>query len=143
MTMSSFKKLLHLILIATAVSIPCAAKSETSYTQKVQTIVRRCWNPPKETVPYKVTVKFRVWKNGAITDLIVHNPSGFPGADEAALRAVRQAAPFPSRPEDTVDFMELELDLKYAVNTDKLKGENDPKENRRAKQKLRTKQHKH
>lgn len=140
--MSSFKKLLP-ILLAIVVATPSAVKSEQSYIQKVETTVRRRWNPPKETVPYKVTVKFRVWKNGTVTDLSVHNSSGLPGADDAALRAVRQAAPFPSLLDARVDFMELEFDLKYAVNTDKLKGENNSKENRRAKRKSRTKQPKH
>jgi|AGTN01.1.fsa_nt_gi TonB family C-terminal domain len=126
--MGSFKKLAQMILTAIAVSTPCAANADAPYIQSVEKSVRRCWNPPKETVPYKVTVNFRVWKNGAVTDLTVHNSSGSSGADEAALRAVRQAAPFAGLPEGTAEFMEIEFDLKYAVNTDKLKGENDPKD---------------
>ena len=119
-------------------SRPLGLVCQSPYTQNVERLVKKHWSPPAERAPFSVGVIFKVLPNGRVTDLRITKPSGLDKADDAALRAVTQAAPFPKLPEGSPDFMEMEFTLNYEVNTDKLRGENDPKEKPQTKKKPNT-----
>ena len=49
---------------------------------------------------YMTVVTFKIYRNGQITDLKYDSPSGINSLDLSALRAVRNATPFPPLPTD-------------------------------------------
>jgi TonB family protein len=64
----------------------------------------------------QMTVRFKVLKSGEIQDLILVTKSPFKELNRAGLKAVRQAAPFPSLPEGMEkDFLVLELPIRFEI----------------------------
>lgn len=65
------------------------------YMADLQRRVKKHWSAPKEYHPQaKVTVAFRIHRNGAISDLRLERSSGSEITDKAALDAIEKAAPF-------------------------------------------------
>ena len=78
--------------------------AESNYTGKVRSKVQRHFRYPKSAdragVSGTVTVGFTVSSSGGVSGLRIVKGSGSPVLDEAALNAVRGAAPFSKIPED-------------------------------------------
>ena len=80
------------------------------YQKLVQTRVLNAWDTPGERMIHGnvVVVKFVIHRDGRVTDIRVVQPSGTPGLDASATRAVERAQPFAPLPadwaEDTVEF---------------------------------------
>lgn len=77
--------------------------AESNYTGKVRSKVQRHFKYPRSAdragVQGTVTVSFTVSGSGGVSGVRIVRGSGSPVLDEAALNAVRQAAPFPKIPE--------------------------------------------
>ena len=64
------------------------------YLADVQTRVKRAWFPPKGYESKRVTVIFDIHRGGELSNLKLVQGSGVQIADQAALKAVENAAPF-------------------------------------------------
>jgi protein TonB len=77
--------------------------AETRYSGRVRSKVQRHFRYPKSAdragVKGTVTVSFTVSSSGGVSGVRIVQGSGSPVLDEAALNAVRKAAPFPEIPE--------------------------------------------
>lgn len=77
--------------------------AETRYAGRVRSKVQRNFRYPKSAtragIKGTVTVSFTVTGNGGLGSVRLASGSGSPILDEAALNAVRKAAPFPAIPE--------------------------------------------
>jgi len=63
--------------------------------------VRRAWMPPKGSEDKNVVVYFKLHQDGKISNLRLDRSSGLATADQAALKAVKDTAPFGSLPATT------------------------------------------
>lgn len=65
------------------------------------------WNPPSRSgqagETRRVTIYFKIQKNGSVTQIAIEQDSGIPMLDQSALRAVQVSAPFPPLPYDFDD----------------------------------------
>jgi TonB family protein len=60
----------------------------------IQKKIKRQWHPPESNVTQRVSVIFVVHKLGQVSDIKIDQSSGVTQVDEAAVRAVKMAAPF-------------------------------------------------
>jgi TonB family protein len=76
------------------------------YMIDMQRRIQRAWYAPKEHEPREavVAVVFRLHKDGSISDLRIPNPSRFAIANEEALKAVTNAAPYRPLPDGEQSF---------------------------------------
>jgi TonB family protein len=80
------------------------------YMADLQRRVYSHWNAPKDLDPLKNTVvSFKVNKDGTVLDLKVKRSSGTKLFDDAALKAVLEAAPFRSLPDPSVGDVDIEF----------------------------------
>ena len=64
----------------------------------LQRRIKRVWSPPVDDRSKRVVVLFHIDRAGRLLDLHIQQSSGSPPADQAALAAVREAAPFQNLP---------------------------------------------
>ncbi len=84
------------------------------FTQAFNKILRNWRNPVSSDVPIVCVVYFRVIKSGRVVDLKVVESSGIPSFDDACLRAVERASPFPPLPRQfSEEVIGLTLPFKY------------------------------
>lgn len=65
--------------------------------------IKRAWSPPKGSKSKRIVVLFKIHNGGDMTDLRIAHSSGLAAADQAALRAVKNAAPFRPCPTELQD----------------------------------------
>ncbi len=83
-----------------------------SYMNDLESRIKKSWRPPVGHESAIVSVLFRVNKSGEISDVKLYRSSGHSSADEAALQAVRSAAPFTSPPAGAG----IPLDVQYTFD---------------------------
>jgi protein TonB len=71
----------------------------TLYLQTVQRKIHERWAPPPRGAEGRAVIVFEIGRDGSIRRPAVENSSGDAGYDQAALRAVTDANPFPPLPE--------------------------------------------
>lgn len=64
------------------------------YMAELQRRIRRNWRPPQAQEDKRVVVFFKIARDGRLLSVSTQKSSGFEEADQAALAAVRLAAPF-------------------------------------------------
>lgn len=98
---------------------PAAGQPEPDfepYLAKVQDKIRAHWQPPTVDQPKHVVVLYRIACNGQLVQARVKTSSGIPVADQAALAAVKAAAPFPALPMTYVGRnVDVEFDFDYEM----------------------------
>lgn len=86
------------------------------YMRELQRRIKRRWNPPRGNESKRVVLLFKVSKDGRLLSLKVHTSSGVPSADQAALDAVKQTAPFrPLPPEYRGNDIDIQFTFDYNV----------------------------
>lgn len=85
------------------------------YMADLQRRIKRAWFPPKGNESKRVKVVFKVHRDGQMTNLRMLNSSGLAIADQAALKAVENAAPFRQLPEGAPDDVDIEFTFDYNV----------------------------
>jgi TonB family protein len=89
------------------------------YLKQVQTRVRDSWDTPGDRLlaggARPVVVSFVIHRDGHVSDVRVDSPSGTPGLDASALRAVDRAQPFPPLP-DPYEGSSLSLTIRFRVS---------------------------
>lgn len=86
------------------------------YMMELQRRIKRRWNPPRGNESKRVVLLFTVSKDGRLLSLKLNKTSGVPEADQAAIRAVKEAAPFrPLPPEYRGDDIDIQFTFDYNV----------------------------
>ena len=89
-----------------------AYSSLASYLKDLHRKLRQHWSPPQGSVRH-IKVVFRLAKDGSVISIKLMRSSGNILADNSALAAIRQAAPFGKLP---ADYSPQYLDLAYTFN---------------------------
>jgi TonB family protein len=89
----------------------------TSYMLDLQRRIKRAWFPPPNTQSRRVTVLFKIHTNGELSNLRVEKSSGLALYDNAALRAVENAAPFRPLPLHADENVDIQFTFDYNVFT--------------------------
>jgi protein TonB len=86
------------------------------YLRTVQTKVLSAWDTPGERLLHGnvVLVTFTIHRDGRATGVHVSGPSGTPGLDVSATRAVERSQPFPPLP-DAWEEEVLELTIRFTA----------------------------
>ena len=82
----------------TGIFVDSKTFSDNRYLATVQNSLKRYWNPPPEPIATRkkrvVVIGFKILKNGKVEGVMVERSSGRDVLDDAAVMAVRNAAPF-------------------------------------------------
>lgn len=68
------------------------------YVERMLVTIGMNWFKPAESVPISPMIRFRIERDGTISDPQVERSSGLPFVDRAALRAVMASSPLPPLP---------------------------------------------
>jgi len=85
------------------------------YMAELQRRIKRAWFPPHDLMTKRVTVRFNISSNGELSNLKLSRSCGSALADNAALKAVANAAPFPSLPKGSPNEVDIEFTFDYNV----------------------------
>lgn len=89
------------------------------YMNNLSRLIKKHWKLTKFDQDRLVVVTFRVTKEGDMSDLKLATTSGTEKADEAALEAVRIAAPFPALPAGAPSFVDIQFTFDYKLGAKK------------------------
>jgi len=81
----------------------------------LQRRIKRCWYPPTGPETKRVKVIFALSRNGELSNLRIIRTSGINMADNAALKAVENAAPFRPLPPGAPSSVDIEFTFDYNV----------------------------
>jgi periplasmic protein TonB len=70
------------------------------YIERMLVTIGMNWFKPAESVPISPMIRFRIERDGTVTDPQVERSSGLPFVDRAALRAVIASSPLPPLPQE-------------------------------------------
>jgi TonB family protein len=87
--------------------------TEKAYYADLGRRIKRAWFPPKGNESKRVVVIFRVNQGGEMTNLRISTSSGVAVADNAALKAVENAAPFRPLPAGSPEHRDYEFTFDY------------------------------
>jgi TonB family protein len=85
------------------------------YMADLQRRIKRAWFPPKGNESKRVMVIFKIHKNGELSALRLDHSSGVAIADDAALKAVQNAAPFRQLPPGAPNDVDIQFTFDYNV----------------------------
>lgn len=85
------------------------------YMADLQRRIKRAWFPPRGQESRKVVVIFKIHSQGELSDLRIERGSGVALADQAALAAVQNAAPFRPLPAGAPAVVDIQFTFDYNV----------------------------
>ncbi len=85
------------------------------YMADLQRRIKRAWFPPKGNESKRVVVVFKIHRGGELSNLRLDRSSGVAIADQAALKAVENAAPFRPLPQGAADDVDIQFTFDYNV----------------------------
>lgn len=86
------------------------------YMRELQRRIKRRWNPPRGNESKRVVLMFTLSRDGRLLSLKMHKTSGIPESDQAAIQAVKEAAPFrPLPPEYRGNDIDIQFTFDYNV----------------------------
>ena len=86
------------------------------YMRELQRRIKMNWDPPKGNESKRVVLLFKIAKDGRLLSCSVFKSSGLQNADNAALNAVKLAAPFrPLPPEYKKSSIDVQFTFDYNV----------------------------
>lgn len=85
------------------------------YMADLQRRIKRAWYPPRGQESKRVVVIFKVHTGGELSDLRIDKSSGTAIADQAALQAVTNAAPFRPLPSGAPSVVDIQFTFDYNV----------------------------
>ncbi len=94
-------------------SVACRDPELVHWLTKMEKRIGRNWYPPKCPPEVKPIVGFTVHQDGSITNANVAKEGSMAISDQAALRAVTQAAPFSPLPDGTPSAIDLQQTFNY------------------------------
>lgn len=99
-------------------ALPSAAAEQADfgpYMSELQRRIKHAWTPTKENQSKRVVVVFKIHKSGELSDLRLDRTCGTATADQAALKAVEDAAPFAALPKGCQDSVDIQFTFDYNV----------------------------
>lgn len=87
----------------------------SDYVAQMEKKIRKAWFPPKGEETKKIILKFKISSQGAVSSVRLKSSSGIMVADEAAMTAVKTAAPFAPLPKGAPDPVEILFTFDYSV----------------------------
>lgn len=85
------------------------------YMADLQRRIKRAWFPPRGQESRRVVVQFKVATGGELSGLRIEHSSGVAIADQAALQAVQNAAPFRPLPAGAPPIVDIQFTFDYNV----------------------------
>ncbi len=85
------------------------------YMADLQRRIKRAWFPPKGQESRRVVVIFKIHSDGSLSHLRLDHTSGMAIADQAALKAVENAAPFRPLPSGAPTDVDIQFTFDYNV----------------------------
>lgn len=85
------------------------------YMSALQRKIKMAWRPPRGTESNRIVVSFTVLTNGSIESLKIVQHSPYAEADQAAIEAVNNAAPFQPLPDGAGPKIDIEFTFDYNV----------------------------
>lgn len=85
------------------------------YMADLQRRIKRAWFPPKGNESKRVMVVFKIHRGGELSHLRIDRGSGVAIADQAALKAVENAAPFRPLPAGAPEDVDIQFTFDYNV----------------------------
>ncbi len=85
------------------------------FMNEVQVRIKRAWFPPRGSEAHHAKVAFKVTKDGYASDISFIEHASTAAADDAALKALRNATPFPKLPDGAPDKVDVEFSFDYNV----------------------------
>jgi len=86
-----------------------------AYLAEMQKRIKKAWFPPRGNESKRITVKFKIHKDGEVTSVKLEKSSGLSAADDAALEAIEKAAPFPPLPAGADEIVTIRFTFDYNV----------------------------
>jgi TonB family protein len=86
-----------------------------SYFADLQRRIMRTWLPPKQRETAQVVIFFKVHKSGEVSDVRVNRSSGINIVDQAAIRAIENAAPLKPLPPDNLDAVDIAITFEHNI----------------------------
>lgn len=94
---------------------PARAIDFGPYMADLQRRIKRAWVPPKAPSSKRVVMQFTIHTHGELSGLRLVRGSGSGDSDQAAMRAVQNAAPFRPLPDGAPPAVEVEFTFDYNV----------------------------
>jgi TonB family protein len=85
------------------------------YMAELQRPIKRNWQPPKDPNSRQVVVEFTIFKSGELGSVHISRSSGMSVNDQAAISAIRAAAPFMPLPKHADDSVDIQFTFDYRV----------------------------
>lgn len=85
------------------------------YMADLQRRIKKAWFPPRGQESRRVVVIFKIHSQGELSDLRIDKSSGVASADQAALTAVQNAAPFRQLPAGAPAVVDIQFTFDYNV----------------------------
>lgn len=85
------------------------------YMADLQRRIKKAWFPPRGQESRRVVVIFKIHSMGELSDLRIDRSSGVASADQAALTAVQNAAPFRQLPAGAPSVVDIQFTFDYNV----------------------------
>jgi TonB family protein len=101
-----------------AVTVSGNVTVSSLYLSRIFQKVNAAWRPPPVAVPHPPIIAFELDPDGHPGRPRIERTSGNPAYDQAALRAIVEASPFPPFPEDLKEPL-LRLHLRFNLVTDR------------------------
>jgi len=83
------------------------------YMRELQRTIKTNWQPPKDETSNRVVLLFKIRKDGKLMNSSVYKTSGNKKADNAALKAVKESAPFRPLP---VEYKGQSVDIQFTFD---------------------------
>ncbi len=85
------------------------------YMAELQRRIKRNWEPPKDPSSRQVIVEFQIFKSGELGTVHLSRSCGIAKNDQAAIDAIRAAAPYMPLPKFADDVVDIQFTFDYHV----------------------------
>ena len=85
------------------------------YMSKIQEKIKQRWRPPKGSESKRIVVFFSINRDGSLSNLKISQTNATSLANDAALNAIRNAAPFAALPVGSPPSIDIEFTFDYNV----------------------------
>lgn len=85
------------------------------YMADLQKRVKRAWFPPRSGMTDRVKLVWKIHTDGNVSNIEITSHGDSPKADQAAIEAIKKAAPFPKLPKGAPENVDVEFTFDYNV----------------------------
>ncbi len=86
-----------------------------AYMAELQRRIKRNWQPPKDPTSRQVVVEFQIFRSGELGSVRLSRSSGLAKNDQAAIDAIRAAAPYSPLPKFADQSVDIQFTFDYHV----------------------------